>query len=126
MQINVEQVIANPRALLFRVAANLAVDYLRRDKHQAAHRSAEAIAAAIPDTHPSVETVVFSKQQVVLLKQAIAELSPKCREVFILHKFKHLSYSEIAARLGIARSTVVKHMIKALEHCKRRVDAGSL
>lgn len=124
MQSDLKQEIDNPRALLFRVAKNLAIDCLRRDKRQAVQLS-DAVLATLPDLRPSAETVVFTKQQVAVLKRAIAELPPKCREVFILHKFRHLSYAEIAAQLGIARSTVVKHMIKALEHCKNRVDAVS-
>ncbi|MEW6246204.1 MAG: RNA polymerase sigma factor [Nitrospirota bacterium] len=117
--------IENPRAWLFRIAANLATDHLRRRQHRGDHLSDEEIRDDIPDARPSAETQIFTKQQVEILKQAIAELPPKCREVFILHKFKHLSYAEVSVRLGIARSTVVKHMIKALAHCKRRIDEAS-
>jgi len=74
-----------------------------------------------PDPCPSIETVVWSNQQVVLLKQSIAELPPKCRQVFILIKFHHLTHAEVATRLRISQSTVVKHMMKAVEYCKRRV-----
>jgi DNA-directed RNA polymerase specialized sigma24 family protein len=33
-----------------------------------------------------------------------------------------LTHGEVATRLGISQSTVVKHMIKAVEYCKRRVQ----
>lgn len=125
MQSATAATIENPRAWLFRIAANLATDHLRRQQYRSAYLSEEEIRDGILDARPSAETQVFTKQQVAVLKQAIAELPPKCREVFILHKFKHLSYAEVATRLGIARSTVVKHMIKALEHCKRRIDEAS-
>jgi RNA polymerase sigma factor (sigma-70 family) len=98
----------NPRAFLFRIAANLATDHQRRLSYRAKYESQDE--------------AVFSKQQVLRLHDAIAELPPKCRDVFILHKFHHLSYAEVAARLGITKSTVVKHMIKALDHCRRRVE----
>lgn len=39
-----------------------------------------------------------------------------------MHKFDELSYSEIAAQLGIAKNTVVVHMVRALAHCKKRLD----
>lgn len=119
------QHLSNPRAFLFQVAANLATDHQRRCRSQSNHLSEEAIPTEIPDPSPPIETVLFNKYQVMVLKQAIAELPPKCREVFILHKFEHLSYAEVAIRLGISKSTVVKHMVKALEYCKRRVDASS-
>ena len=122
IQLSAPQSIDNPRAFLFRVAGNLIIDHQRRQQREAAHRAEEDAAADIPDPCPSIERVLFTKQQIEALKQAIAELPPKCRQVFILHKFKHLSYAEVGERLGIAQSTVVKHMIKALEHCKRRID----
>ncbi|BCA56579.1 DNA-directed RNA polymerase sigma-70 factor [Nitrospira sp. KM1] len=114
--------IANPRAFFFRMAANLAIDHQRK----ASYRTTCDIDGEMPletaDHRPTAEAVVFGKQQVDLLIQAVGELPPKCREVFILHKFKHLSYADIAERLDISRSTVVKHMVKALDYCKRRVE----
>jgi RNA polymerase sigma factor (sigma-70 family) len=123
LQFEPARLVGNPRALLFTVASHLAIDHLRRDAHQIPANTQRADAVEQPDPRPSIEHMALSREQIALLKRAIAELPPRCREVFILHKFKHLSYSDIASKLGISRSTVVKHMIKALEHCKRCLDA---
>ncbi len=45
---------------------------------------------------------------------AISRLSPQCREAFTLSRQEHLSYKEIAERMGISVKTVEKHMSKAL------------
>jgi len=45
---------------------------------------------------------------------AISRLSPQCREAFTLSRQEHLSYKEIAQRMGISVKTVEKHMSKAL------------
>ncbi|MCE7976288.1 MAG: sigma-70 family RNA polymerase sigma factor [Nitrospira sp. NTP1] len=74
------------------------------------------------DQGPSIERVVWSKQQVARLTRAIEELPPKCRQVFLLIKFHHLTHAEVATKLGIAQSTVVKHMIKAVDFCRSRLD----
>jgi RNA polymerase sigma-70 factor (ECF subfamily) len=37
-----------------------------------------------------------------------------------MHKFEGLSHPEIAARIGISRSTVEKHMGTALKHLIKR------
>jgi RNA polymerase sigma-70 factor (ECF subfamily) len=116
----------NPRAFLFRVAANLAIDHQRRLRYEARYESRDESGAATVDDRPSAEAQLLSKQQVVRLHKAIAELPPKCRDVFILHKFHHLSYADVAIRLGITKSTVVKHMIKALGHCRRRIEEESV
>jgi len=38
-----------------------------------------------------------------------------------MHKFKHQPYSVIMDELGISESTVLKHIVKAMEHCRRRM-----
>ena len=48
------------------------------------------------------------------------ELHYKCRTVFLLHKFKNLSHAEIAARFGISKNMVEKHIIKAMARCKNK------
>lgn len=49
-----------------------------------------------------------------LVAQALAELPPKCREIFELSRLKQLSYKEIAAELGISVKTVENQMSTAI------------
>jgi len=118
------EVLGNPRAFLFRVATNLLIDHHRRQQHR------DTVTLDDPehpldqaDQSPSIEQIVWSKQQVARLAHAIEELPPKCRQVFLLIKFHHLTHADVAAKLGIAQSTVVKHMIKAVDFCRTRLDA---
>ncbi|RTL60859.1 MAG: RNA polymerase sigma-70 factor [Sphingobacteriales bacterium] len=50
-----------------------------------------------------------------LLANAIDELPPKCREVFLLSRFSKQSYKEIAGSLGISVKTVENQIGKALK-----------
>ncbi|WP_019866481.1 RNA polymerase sigma factor [Methylovulum miyakonense] len=111
----------NPRAFLFKIAANLATDHLRSQQRRNETLITDEQIDEFLDYTPSPETALISQQQLAVLKQAIQELPPKCRDVFILCKFHHYTYLQAAQHLGIAESTATKHMIKALEHCKRRV-----
>lgn len=116
-----ERPIENPLGYLYRISANLVVDHLRHRQRRFDLAAPEEDALEVHDPAADTEAMVFSRQQIDLLKQALRELPPRCREVFILHKFRHLGYAEIASRLEISESTVVKHMIKALAYCKHRV-----
>jgi RNA polymerase sigma-70 factor (ECF subfamily) len=51
----------------------------------------------------------------VLLKNALENLPPKCREVFVLSRVSNLTYKQISDSLGISIKTVENQMGKALK-----------
>jgi RNA polymerase sigma-70 factor (ECF subfamily) len=122
LSVESSQAIIHPRAFLYRTALNLTVDLFRvRQRREAGSVELDAV-EHLPSDVPDQENVVDAKQRLALLHQAIRELPPKCRHVFLLHKFKELSHGEIAERLGISKNMVEKHVMKALAHCRIRLD----
>ena len=114
--------VANPRAYLFRIAANLALDHQRHVAHRVELESVagvENIVTRVADPRPSPEKTAIDRAEFAALLAAVDALPPRCREVFILARFEGATYSEVAARLGIARSTVVSHMVTALAALER-------
>ncbi|MGH8547062.1 MAG: sigma-70 family RNA polymerase sigma factor, partial [Methylococcales bacterium] len=69
----------------------------------------------------SSEDWLAVRQKLEILDRAVAELPPKCRQVFLLRKVEQLSHAEIAERLGISRSMVEKHLHRAMMHCRDRI-----
>jgi RNA polymerase sigma factor (sigma-70 family) len=116
--------IDNPGAYLFQIAEHLAVDHLHQHTRVQRHYAGTP-AEDLPSQAPSPEAEVVAREQCHLLRQAIRELPPKCRTVFLLHRVQHLSYEEIARQLGISRKTVEKHVSKALTHCRKRLEQGA-
>lgn len=112
-----------PRAFLYKTALNLSIDLFRRQRIRAERMTPLEMTEDIPSTGARPDDAVEAKERVQLLRDAIAELPPKCRQVFLLHKFMELSHAEIAGRLGISRNMVEKHVMKAMGHCRRRVEA---
>lgn len=113
--------VANPRAFVYRIAGNLAIDHLRLERGRARYVTAEPVPDHLPDPNPSAEAIADAKRRLALLADAVAELPPRCREVFVLRKFEELEQHEIARRLGISRNMVEKHLRKALLHCALRL-----
>jgi RNA polymerase sigma factor (sigma-70 family) len=111
--------ISHPRGFLFRIATNLAMDYLRHRKVTENHVE---LAIHTEETEsPSTEAEVSKAQWLSMLRKAINELPPRCRDAFILNKVHGLSYREVAETLGISESAVEKHIIKGLVHCRSQL-----
>ena len=118
---SLSEAVRNPRALLYRVAGNLAIDQLRLQETRAKYVTAMPLPENLPDARPSAEMEIEAKQRLTLLMEAIDELPPRCRQVFVLRKFEDFDQAEIAATLGISRNMVEKHLRKALLHCAMKL-----
>ena len=104
-----------PEAYLFRTASNLLIDRQRRRATHAAgaHESYdEALHGMAPDT-PDPERALLGAQALQQLVATLHELPVKSRTVWILYHLEELSHAEISRRLGIAVSTIEKHMSRA-------------
>jgi RNA polymerase sigma factor (sigma-70 family) len=53
----------------------------------------------------------------------VETLPPQTQRVFRMHKLEGLSHAETAARLGVSKSAVEKHMITALKRLLARREA---
>lgn len=56
------------------------------------------------------------------LQTAVDELSPRCKEVFVLSRFENLSHKEISSRLNISTKTVEVQITKALSFLRQRIQ----
>lgn len=103
-------------AYLYRSIRNRAVSRLRH--HQVEDRFQERLAAAAPPapstTASPAEQDLAADELSVAIDAAIAALSDRCREVFLLNRQQGLSYAQIAETLQISVKTVEIHMTRAL------------
>lgn len=109
------------KGLLYRIAANLAISRLRMDRahNTAGQQSIDDVELASPE--PSQERRVAAQQELALIREAIRELSPKCRKVFLLSRTHHKTYPEIAQLCGISVKMVEKYISQALAALRARL-----
>ncbi len=117
------QSVEQPRALLHRIATNLAIDHLRTKR--AGRHDTETLEAAldVPCPVPSQERALLAKERLRLFIQAIEALPPRTKEAFLLYRLSGCSYREIADRMGISISGVDKHIRRAIEQTYATVKA---
>jgi len=107
-----------PAALLYTTARNIAFSRHRHRKVVAAAATAVTEGERLRREQVGIEQQVDRGQQMRRLLQAVNGLPPKCRDVFVLRMIEGLSQREIAERLGIAVSTVEKHLARGLQQCR--------
>ena len=100
-----------PRAYLFRMARNLAIDALRQKK----------------PLEPLEELPVYSDPDLKLdLERAFARLTVQQRQLVALHLSAGLTFREVAAIVERPLGTVLWQYRKAVEKLRDYLDGGSL
>jgi RNA polymerase sigma factor (sigma-70 family) len=115
--------IDNPRAYLYRVAGNLAVDRLRQTALRA-RLDADVAPEGAAATGLTPERVAAGRQEYAVLLAAVEELPEKCRAAFLLYRGRGMSMREVAETLDISPKTVEKHVARAMLHCRARLAAA--
>jgi len=109
------------KSFLFRTATNLSIDLQRqRARHAKNLANSTMLFGKIDEITP--ERALNAQQTIATLKAALKELSPKCREAFIMYKFKDMEHAEIAKEMSLSVSSVRKYITKGLAFCMREID----
>lgn len=107
------------KAYLYTVATHLlrerAVLYRRARRNVDIQDVLLELVAPEGSAHDAVERQL----RMVRLAEVIERLPPKCRAVLVMQYREEMSYAEIAERLGVSVHMVKKHVVRALELCRR-------
>jgi RNA polymerase sigma-70 factor (ECF subfamily) len=77
--------------------------------------------------HTALSYFIEEKEELIseksiLVKKAIEDLPPKCKEAFLLNKKHGLKYKEVAKELNISVKTVEIHISKAIKRLKEKIS----
>jgi RNA polymerase sigma factor (sigma-70 family) len=117
-----EEVIKNPEAYLYTIAANLAQEHsIRRQRMSTAGDDLEDMLErlAIPcDAEAGVDRDVMRQR----LAKVFNRLSPKCQAAMVLRYRDELGYRDIAERLHVSPNMVKKYIVKGLAACREGME----
>ena len=109
------------RRFLFRIATNLARDRFRQRKARAHDAHVPFDMLELEGSSEGPEEIVDWDAGMVVLKQALLDLPPRHRQVFLLHVTENMSYRTIAKHLGVSTKTVERDLAMVLELCQSRL-----
>jgi len=124
--IRVENVasIRDPRAYMRRAAYSVLVSHVRRERVVPLRMMADINDLNIASDEPDPEQQAADRDELRRLGEAIAALPGKMGHVFRLRRVSGLPQREVAMQLGLAESTVEKHLKKALTLLLERFSHG--
>lgn len=111
------QPIQSVKAFLFTVARRLALDVVRHQNRSPITEGTDV--EQLFSGSPTAADAAMKAQEIDLLAEAVASLPPRCREVFVLRRFRGVSQRDIAVQLGLSEQTVQVQAARGL----RKVEA---
>ena len=119
--------IDNPKAYLFRAAANLVIDIARADRHRDEKMATVATDyLTAHDPAPDALQAAIDRDRLRRLDRALAKLPEETRAMIYLLRIDGLSYDAVARLFGVSKSTVEKRVAKALRHCRELLEHGDI
>lgn len=112
----------NPRAYLHQIARNLSVDLIRRDRIVDYVDMPDEDIRRIADAGASPETIVYDRQRLAIVEQALRELPDQTRVAFEQHRLGEKTLAEVAADLGVSVSHTWKLVRVAYLHLRDRLN----
>lgn len=107
------------KPMLFTIAKNRAISEIRHCKVEEQYRIKSG--SSNNDNKASLESAVIHDDHSKQLLDAINQLPPICRQVFVQRKLNGKSHAQIATMLGISTKTVEGHISKGLKFCREHL-----
>jgi len=104
---------------LLQAARNRALNHLR---HLQVQKKAQVFVEALTEPAEHADADAEARELEVAIREAIAELPPRTREVFLMSRERNLRYGEIAEQLGVTVKAVEANMSRALRQLREKLS----
>ncbi|MGH8783725.1 MAG: RNA polymerase sigma factor [Cupriavidus necator] len=114
--------VASPAAYLMRMATNLALDRLQRDRRYMSADELESLMTEIVDPAPGPAQTVAARGEVEALASLIDRMPPRRRAIFLAVRVEELSNQEAAVRFGVSARLIGLELKRAHEYCVAHME----
>jgi RNA polymerase sigma-70 factor (ECF subfamily) len=112
--------VERPKPYLLRIAYHLSLKRRAGEREAVTLDDARA-ALDLVDDAPGPERIVEARSELKALDEALAELSPRRRDILLASRMEGVPLNEIAARYGLSQRMIEKELKLALIHCGHRL-----
>jgi RNA polymerase sigma-70 factor (ECF subfamily) len=105
--------VASVEGFLFTIAANVAIDFVRRSKVRSDCPTSGVYDSVNVSEEFSPDRLLEGRQELGRIVAALNEMPERMRNIFILARLENLPRSEIAQRLGVSKSLVEQQIAQA-------------
>jgi RNA polymerase sigma-70 factor, ECF subfamily len=114
------------RSWLFRIATNLALNWLRDHRREACHQRLDHPPAQARQREPqarvpNMEEYLVRDARLAEVRAAIQELPANHRAAVLMHKYQELDYSEMARALNCSVPAIKSLLFRAYESLRKRL-----
>jgi RNA polymerase sigma-70 factor (ECF subfamily) len=111
---------------LFRITTNVALNWRRDTRREAAHlrldaSSHEARRIQVLDRNPRVDQQLLAEHRAKEIREAIETLPPKQLAAVLMHKYEGMDYVQIAEELDCSIPALKSLLFRAYETLRRRL-----
>ncbi|MBL8270957.1 RNA polymerase sigma factor [Steroidobacter sp.] len=105
----------SPKSFLFTTTRHLLTDRARRNRIVSIELLEDLNSLNVLVDEISPERLTSARQQLRRVSDILNQLPDRCRDVVWMRKVENLPQKQIAARLGIAETTVEKHLVRGMQ-----------
>jgi RNA polymerase sigma-70 factor, ECF subfamily len=108
---------------LYRIATNLAVNYVRDTRHERPENMVSVdepdhetgLTMDVPDTSLTAEETILRRERMAAIRQRVQALPERQRLAVLMHKYQQMDYRQIAQVLKLSESATKSLLFRAYE-----------
>ncbi len=108
---------SNVKALTYRIAHNLSINYIRDHKKFCDEEELQTVESENSDADTDIKAAELEAAVI----DTINHLPEKSKKVFLMSRYDQLSNNDIAGKLGVSIKTVEAHITTALKLLRKKI-----